>query len=146
MKITDLIKEVSIIHDGIETEETQIGNAVINTHGVKQAGEISITFTESKDGDVLKFLTQHDDGTPIIPTDGTSLMPYDFYFHIEVTHSSSDMYDKLIDSAVSLLFGGGDTKSLKGDFIIDGNITQNYVAGEPELQEIQATFKKLRSW
>ena len=146
IKITDTIQEVSIIHDGISTNETQIGNAILNTHGVKQSGELQITFVETKDNDVVKFLTLHEDGTPIIPTDGTHLLPYDFYFYIEVTHQSTDMYDGLIDSAVSWLFGGGDSKSMKGEFILDGNLEQGYVAGEPELQTITATFKKLRTW
>jgi hypothetical protein len=146
IKITDTIQEVSIIHDGIEVKETQIGNAILNTHGVKQSGEIRITFLETEDNDVINFLTRHEDGTPIIPTDGTHLLPYDFYFFIEVTHQSSDMRDGLLQKALDLIFDTEDKKSISGEFIIEGNLEQGYVAGEPDWQTITATFKRLKSW
>lgn len=146
IKITDMIREVTIIHDGIETKATNIGNAIMNTHTTKQAGELEITFLETKDLDVYKFLALKNDGTPIIPIDGTSLMPFEYYFYIEVIHQDTGMYSKLLDTAVSFIFGSGLEYSKRGSFIIDGNISHSYVAGEPELQTVKVTFKKLRTW
>ena len=147
MKITETLQEVSIVHDGMETQTSQTGNAILTTYGTKQAGEITITFLETDLLDVFNFLTLDASGKQIIPSDGTSLLPLDFYFHIEVTHKSKDMQETLLGSAIDFIMNGNDVvKSVTGDYLLSGNITHAYKVGEPEFQTIQAQFKKIKTW
>jgi len=125
-KISKMIKSVSLVHDVVASEETIIGSAYLNLLIQRQSGEITIGFTEDDDSNVLKFLTKNG-GEPIYPTDGTFLLPYDYYFRIKLTHHK-------------------ETVLIEKDFVLSSNFPHTYQTGEPEFQMIEATFKPIKSW
>jgi len=131
--ISQMVKRVSIVHDAIGEEEILLGSAYLNLLLNQQVGEITISFVEDKDASVLDFLKK-DNGNDIFPTDGTFLLPYDYYFRIEITHYKSSLPTPK------------HTILLEGDYILSNNFPHEYQAGEEELQMVDATFKPIKSW
>lgn len=204
--INSMVKSVSIVHDGFETQEDRIGSGYFNWHKGMQSGEVQVVFSEFKDGDVMDFLTKvssqnaisglmEDVGVGssirgvdatlgkanslvsqasniskafggaefatnfglgevgalfggtgggvgsgkngnIMPSDGTCLLPYQYYFKIQIQHIISDsetntVYVKTI---------------IDDDYILDGSPSQEYATGDERFLEISASFKPIKSW
>lgn len=125
--ISKMVKRVSIVHDHLAPEEIQIGSAYLNLLLNRQVGELSVSFIEDKKANVHKFLKMHG-GEDIIPTNGTYLLPYEYYFNIKIIHYKD---------GVNLL---------SDDYILTANFSHEYQAGEAEFQQIEATFCKIKSW
>ena len=122
---------VSISYEGIETEEIKIGSSYINViTGISSSG-VSLTFEETRDEAVKKFLLM-DDEKPIIPKDGTYLLAEDFYFEIEV---------------MSVPLAGDESENflIRGDFILDGQLEKSLQTGEASFLTTTATFKAMNS-
>lgn len=80
------------------------------------------------------FYSGNKDGS-IMPTDGTHLLPYDYYFKIKMSHLVRGA-DGMTHAAVVL----------EDDFILDGNPSKTYdTSGEAHLT-ISATFKPITSF
>jgi len=207
--ISSMVKQVDYVSDGIELEEKKIGSAYINARNGTQSGEMSVTFHEFEDGDVLDFLTKispqntltglasdlglqstfnalgqkigkaknlignvnkafsltnaivgtnlsmplglsqalggvgdfvnqftENNHKNIMPTDGTYLLPYDYYFQIKLSHIVRDRntgmsYEKII---------------VNDEYLLDGNISFSYTTGEEAYLEANATFKPLKNF
>lgn len=205
-EINSMVTSVSIVHDGFETQEDRIGSGYFNWHKGMQSGEVQVTFSEFKDGDVLDFLTKvssrnaisglMDDvgvgsairgvdatlgkvnslvnqagniskafggagfdtnlglgefgaifgGTGggvgsgkngnIMPSDGTCLLPYQYYFNIKIQHIVSDSISNTVYVKTII----------DDDYILDGNPSQEYSTGDEKFLEISASFKPIKSW
>ena len=207
--ISSMVKQVDIITDGMEVEEKKIGSGYLNTHVGMQSGEISVTFFEFEEGDVLDFLTKISDQNTltglaedlgvgssfnalgqkiedvkeltrdvnrglglvnglvgsslqlpqsisgflggagdfvsmftdnnhgnILPTDGTFLLPYEYYFSIKMSHLIRDRktnmsYEKII---------------VQDDYILDGNVSVSYATDNEGYLEATANFKPIKSF
>ena len=129
-KISKMVKKVSIIHNSMDNEEIEFGTAFLNLLINRQIGEISISFVEDKDASVKDFLLKTG-GEDIYPTDGSCMLPYEYYFHVEIKHYISPKKT---------------TKLLSEDYNLSGTFSHDYQAGDEELQMIEATFKPIKSW
>ncbi|WP_294958817.1 hypothetical protein [Sulfurovum sp.] len=56
--INSMLSSISIVHDGLETQEDKVGSGYFNWHVGAQSGEIQATFHEFEGGDVVDFLTK----------------------------------------------------------------------------------------
>ncbi|NOR58051.1 MAG: hypothetical protein GQ474_05960 [Sulfurimonas sp.] len=197
-QIVSMVKSVTIVHDGLETEETRMGSGYFNWHKGRQSGEVQAVFHEFEDSSTMDFLTrvsaknvlsgkavdlklqdslrglrrpisavqrlaggigiqipnigatigalgssigggssvgQGKHGN-IMPSDGTTLLPYEYYFRIRVSSITNDLVNnQMIESVV-----------LEDDFIIDGNVSQEYSTGDERYLELSVTFKPIKSW
>jgi len=145
LAISKLVQNISFINDGYQYEEIKIGSAYMNVVQELQSGEIAVTFTEGQNAEVLKFLTKKEDGSNILPSDGTYLLPYEYYFKIDVVH-----HFNRIDNLLLNVLRGGDLSPLtilaSGLYKLDGNLEYGYEVGEEQLQMIQAKFKPMMSF
>lgn len=72
----------------------------------------------------------------IIPSDGTFLLPMDYYFEIKMSHVFKNKILNMTSEKVII----------EDKYIIDGNIGINYETGDERFVEITATFKPMKSW
>lgn len=72
----------------------------------------------------------------ILPSDGTSLLPYEYYFKIKVITMDIDLVNNRV----------GETVIVDDDFVLEGSISQDFATGTEEYEEITATFKPIKSW
>ena len=145
VSISSMVQGVSFINDSLQYEEVQMGSSYINIVQELQSGEIALTLTENQDAEVFKFLTLKEDGSSIIPKDGTFLLPYEYYFQISIVH-----HFNRVDNLLLNVLSGGDLSPLKvlasGFYKLDGNLEYSYEAGEDKIQAIQAKFKPMMGW
>lgn len=195
--ITSMMKSVSIVHDGVETQEDRVGSGYINWHKGRQSGEVQVVFYEFQDGSVVDFLTKvsplnslegslddlgigasirglsstidtvtniankygasipnigatlgglfgssgsggvgSNKNGNIIPSDGTTLLPYEYYFKIRVSNMRSDLITNTVYETIVL----------EDDFILDGNLSEEYATGDEQYLEVSATLKPIKSW
>ncbi len=71
-------------------------------------------------------------GKPIIPRDGTSLLVGGYYFNIEV-------------KTVPLLGDEKESFIIKGDFILEGQLQKDLAVGDSSFLSVTANFKPLSS-
>lgn len=144
LAVSKLVQSVSFIADGMQYEEVQLGSAYMNVAQELQSGEISVTFTEGQNKEVFELLTQHE-GKNILPSDGTYLLPYEYYFSIDIVHHFNTVDNMLLNVLTS-----GDFNPIEviasGNFVLDGNLEYGYEAGDEQLQMIQAKFKPMMSF
>lgn len=75
-------------------------------------------------------------GDKIIPSDGTFLLPYEYFFNIKVSHIVADpISDTVYEETI-----------IEGDYILDGSPSQEYSVGDERYLEISATFKPIKSY
>lgn len=207
--ITSMMKSVSVVYDGLETQEDKVGTGYINWHKTKTSGEIQAVFHEFQDGSVVDFLTRVSplnalsgaidevgiggairgveykinqglntynaisgalnsiagtnfksagssitgilglDGllgngsSPmnnkhgnIMPSDGTTLLPYEYYFRIKISNMRADLASNSVYETVVL----------DDDYILDGNVSEDRSTGDEAYLEVNATFKPIKSW
>jgi len=200
--ITSMMKSISVVHDGLETQEDRVGSGYFNSHKGRQSGEIQGVFHEFKDGSVVDFLTKisslnslhgaigglgigaaiggvsqgieaisgiasglgatipsgvssvlnglgaigglfnsggalgNNKNQNIIPSNGTTLLPYQYYFRIKISNLVSDFSANRVYEMVVL----------EDDFILEGNLSTEYSTGEEQYLEVTATFKPIKSW
>ncbi|MGW8169640.1 MAG: hypothetical protein ACWGHH_06515 [Sulfurovaceae bacterium] len=72
----------------------------------------------------------------IIPSDGTCLLPYDYYFRIKLSHIVVD--ERLMLSREKII--------IEDDYLLDGNISLDYATGDENFLKVNATFKPIKSW
>ncbi|MFT7880428.1 MAG: hypothetical protein ABXS91_08550 [Sulfurimonas sp.] len=72
----------------------------------------------------------------IMPSDGTTLLPYDYYFKITISNLNVNHFNNTISETIVV----------DDEFIIEGNVSQDYATGNEEYLEVSATFKPIKSW
>lgn len=129
--ITHRISQISVSGDSVELEEIKVGSAYFNVIRNVSSPEISITFIESHELIVDNILTKDDDGKRILPTDGTFLLPDDYYFSIEIR-----ALPKYGDESVLVL---------RGEIVLEGQVQKEFETETEQFQKVSATFKPKRN-
>jgi len=72
----------------------------------------------------------------IMPSDGTLLLPYQYYFRIRISHIIADSNTKTAYEDVVI----------DDDYILEGSPSQEYTTGDEKYLQTSATFKPIKSW
>ncbi len=118
--LQDFIVKSDISLGGVGHESTPIGSSTISTIGQVAPLEVELTFIEVEGYSFVDFL-QKNNGIPILPKDGTYLLPYEYYFNIEVKDYKG-------------------TILIKTDFELNGGISIAHSAEANELLLMSAKF------
>lgn len=128
---SNLINSFSLTYDGLDAENLPFGSGSINIFGDMTPLKLDIVFEEEATWENLyKYFFLDNTYEPIIPRDGTYLLPKDWYFEITV-HSmdASWKYKQLY----------------KNDFIIDGGLQKDFNTEGGQMQEITLSFVPINS-
>lgn len=142
--------------DSVSSAIGSINSAVDTANSIiTQAGDISSalggeSFTGAIDlgeaGDAMNMVGSLIEGTTsggigsgkggrIMPSDGTLLMPYEYYFEISIVHLIIDPISGSVTEKIVI----------QDDYILDGSPSQEYSTGDERYLEVSATFKPIRS-
>lgn len=133
-----LIKSFSIQHKGIETETVNIGGGYVNVISGITPMKLDVVFEEStiknaRDRNLETLVYDFffkDKGKDVIPSDGTFLLPYDWYFYIQGYALNSKWEKKLL---------------FRSDFLVEGTPTKDFVTDGGSIQELTLSFVPIRS-
>jgi len=126
-----LISSFSITYDGLDTENLPFGSGSINIFGDMTPLKLDIVFEEEATWENLyKYFFLDNTYEPIIPRDGTYLLPKDWYFEISIySMDASWKYKQLYTN----------------DFIIDGGLQKDFNTEGGQIQEITLSFVPINS-
>ena len=112
---------------------THIGTAHTTTFDSVETDSLSLEFEEDISDEVYKFIYYKDDNTPILPQNGTYLLPYDWYFTMSI-----EIYNEQFKKRI-LKFDSDK------EFILEGGIERNFKANGGEIENYALTFKPILS-
>ncbi len=75
-------------------------------------------------------------GGRIMPSDGTFLLPYQYYFRIRIAHIISDIETNMVYAKTII----------EDDYLLEGSPSQEYSTGDERYLQVGATFKPIKSW
>lgn len=125
-----LVSSFSITYDGLEAEHIPMGSGSMYVFGDMTPLKLDIVFEEEATWDDLYNYFFISDNKPIIPSDGTYLLPKDWYFEIQVYAVDSGWHKKSI---------------YHNNFIIDGSMQKDFNTEGGQIQEITLSFVPMNS-
>jgi len=170
-------KSISITFEGFENEPVELGSGNIHTFSgrtplkidmvLHEMFDYNVNDSDKKERDLYSYFFMNN-GEPILPKDGTFLLPYEYYFSIDiyaVRHSttmlqmdragaSDNKYLAMAQNGLAKLnkfLGAKDTTMkfkpiISGEFILDGQTQLNWVnANNGENQELVLSFVPINS-
>ena len=170
-------KSISITFEGFENEPVELGSGNINSFAgitplkidmvLHEMFDYNVNDSDKKERDLYSYFFMNGK-KPILPKDGTFLLPYEYYFSIDIyavsnstgmlegdrAGKSSNKYLAMAQSGLAKLnkfLGARDTTMkfkpiLSGEFILDGQTQLNWVnANNGENQELVLSFIPINS-
>ncbi|SFV56108.1 hypothetical protein MNB_SUP05-5-910 [hydrothermal vent metagenome] len=125
-----LIKSFTLQYDGFTVDTSKVGSAYVNQITGIEPLSISVVFREQTSNEITNFLINKKDGTPIMPRDGTYLLPYEYYFSISAYMLDGSWKPKLLVS---------------GEFLIEGTLSKDLMSEGGNMMEQAITFKPILS-
>ena len=117
--INSMLQSISIVHDGLETQEDKVGGGYFNWHVGIQAGEIQATFSEFEQCDVVDFLTKMSTGSLSNSSNGV----------FDGVSSAINSINGAVNTANSIITQAGNISSALGGDSFSGAINLG-VAGD----------------
>lgn len=124
------IKSYSLMYNGTVVDISKVGSGYVNQITGNEPLSIAVVFREQSSDEITNFLLNRDDGTPILPNDGTYLLPKDYFFNINAFMLDSNWKPKLL---------------VRGEFLYSGQITKDFTTDGAGMLEIAAEFKPILS-
>jgi len=119
------VVKASLKYGGFSYEFNKIGTSGFISVADTEGSSVNLDFYEKSNNEVFKFLNLTESGEKILPSDGTFLLPYDWYYNIDIYSLDSSWKKR---------------KIMSGNFVRNNSVEKDYTAEGGAMMVISSEF------